>query len=231
MLTSILALPFFQATSTKLPLDREVVNVTSMADLPSAGPYAFTLNDVNRLTSLRRNPFWTRGPGRTAPRNLAGVDLSWNLNEQAAFELVEANQFDEGPLPAAEVQGVANRYGVNRARFWVKPLGCLGQFALNTHRGLFKDNAPLRRAVNWAIDRTDFLANASPYAMTPWTHLIPPGFPGSITKRALQPYPVRADIDKARQIAAGHLRRWERRARVPRRRPPQRSGSSSCAAI
>jgi peptide/nickel transport system substrate-binding protein len=204
LLTSILALPFFQATSTKLPLDREVVDVATMADLPSAGPYTFAFNDVNRLTSLRRNPFWTRGPGRTAPRNLAGVDVSWNVNERAAFELVEANQLDEGPLPDDEVQGVANRYGVNRTRFWVKPLGCLGQIALNTHRGLFKDNAPLRRAVNWAIDRTDFLANATPYAMTPWTHLIPPGFPGSITKRALQPYPVRADINKARRIAAGH---------------------------
>ena len=93
-----------------------------MADLPSAGPYAFTLNDVNRLTSLRRNPYWTRGPGRTAPRNLQGVDLSWNLNEQVAFEMVKANQLDEGPIPAAEVQGVASQYGVNRSRFWVEPM-------------------------------------------------------------------------------------------------------------
>ena len=119
-LLSILAMPFFQATSTKLPIDREVSDVRSMADLPSAGPYAFTLNDVNRLTSLRRNPYWTRGAGRTAPRNLQGVDLSWNLNEQAAFEMVKANQLDEGPIPAAEVQGVASQYGVNRSRFWVE---------------------------------------------------------------------------------------------------------------
>ena len=203
-LVSTLTLPLFQATSTKLPLESEVVDVANMADLPSAGPYAFALNDVNRLTSLRRNPFWARGPGRTAPRNLAGVDVNWNLNEQAAFEMVKANQLDEGPLPAAEVQGVANQYGVNRSRFWVKPVGCLGQIALNTHRGLFKDNAPLRRAVNWAIDRTDYLANTGAYAMTPWTHLIPAGFPGSITKPALQPYGARADIEKARQIASGH---------------------------
>lgn len=144
------------------------------------------------------------GPRKEGPRNLDGVDVNWNLSEQQAFEMVEANQLDEGTLPAAEVQGVANRYGVNRTRFWVKPVGCLGWIELNNHRGLFKDNAPLRRAVNWAIDRTDFLANAGPYTMTPWTHVIPPGFPGSITKRALQPYGARADIDKARQIAAGH---------------------------
>jgi len=203
-LISILAMPFFQATSRRLPLDREVVDVRSMADLPSAGPYAFARNEPNRLTELRRNPFWKRGPGRTAPRNLAGVDVSWNLNEQAAFELVEANQLDEGPLPAAEVEGVARSYGINRTRFWVKPLGCVGVIALNTQQGLFKDNAPMRRAVNWAIDRTDYAASTSPYIWTPWTHLIPPGYPGSITKRALQPYGARANLEKAREIAAGH---------------------------
>jgi ABC-type transport system substrate-binding protein len=203
-LISILTMPFFQATSTRLPLDREVVNLTTMADLPSAGPYAFALNDPNRLTELRRNPFWARGPGRTAPRNLAGVDVNWNVNEQTAFDMVKANQLDEGPLPSAEVQGVADQYGVNRTRFWVKPVGCLGQIGLNTQHGLFKDNPALRQAVNWAIDRTDFVANASPYGMSPWTHLIPPGFPGSVMKRALQPYGIHSNIDKARQVAAGH---------------------------
>ena len=176
-----------------------------MSDLPTRRAiHVHPQRSSNRLTSLRRNPYWKRGPGRTAPRNLAGVDLQWNLNEQTAFEMVKANELDEGPLPAAEVQSVANQYGVNRTRFWVKPVGCVGWIALNTKQGLFKNNAPLRQAVNWAIDRTDFLSNASPYSMTPWTHLIPPGVPGSITKRALQPYGARADLNKARQIAAGH---------------------------
>jgi ABC-type oligopeptide transport system substrate-binding subunit len=205
-LISVLAMPFFQATSAKLPLDREVVDVRRMDDLPTAGPYTFALNDANRLTELRRNPYWKRGPGRTAPRNLDGVDLSWNLDEQVAFEMVKANQLDEGPLPSAEVQGVANQYGVNKTRFWVKPVSCLGWIPLNNRRGLFQDNAPMRRAVNWAIDRTDYLSNAAPYAMTPWTHFIPSGFPGSITKKSLQPYGARANIATARRIAAGHYR-------------------------
>jgi ABC-type transport system substrate-binding protein len=64
----------------------------------------------------------------------------------------------------------------------------------------------MRRAVNWAIDRTDYLEGSAPYAQTPWTHLIPPGFPGSITKPSLQPYGVRANIPKARRIAAGHYK-------------------------
>jgi ABC-type oligopeptide transport system substrate-binding subunit len=205
LLVSTLAMPFFQATSTKLPLDREVVSVRSTSDLPSAGPYAFTLNDVNRLTSLRRNPYWKQGPGRTAPRNLAGLDLQWNLNEQTAFEMVKANQLDEGPIPAAEVQNVASQYGVNRSRFWVEPSSsCIAEIAFNNSRGLFQNNVALRRAFNWALDRTDYAGGS--LTRTAWTHLLPPGYPGSITKPRLQPYAPTAKIEKARRIAAGHFK-------------------------
>jgi peptide/nickel transport system substrate-binding protein len=204
-LLSVLAMPFFQATSTKLPLDREVSDVTSMSDLPTAGPYAFTVNDVNRLMSLRRNPYWTPGPGRTAPRNLAGVDVYWNLDERTAFEQVRANQLDEGPIPAAEVQNVANQYGVNRSQFWVKPINsCIGLIAYNNSRGVFQGNAPLRKAFNWALDRTAY--DGPSFGRSPWTHLLPPGAPGSITKPRLQPYAPTANVEKAFELAAGHLR-------------------------
>ncbi len=126
-----ITMPFFQATSTKLPLSREVVYVDSADDLPSAGPYTYTRNDVNTLTSLRRNPFWTRGPGRKRPRNLTGVDILWNLNEQTAFNQVKTGELDQGPLPAAEVQSVASQYGVNKTRFWAKPQNCTGYLPLN----------------------------------------------------------------------------------------------------
>jgi ABC-type transport system substrate-binding protein len=205
-LLTALAMPFFQATSTKLPLDREVFDVRSTNDLPSAGPYAFALNDANRLTKLRQNPFWKQGPGRTAPRNLDGVDVSWNLNERAAFDMVNANQLDQGPIPAAEVQNVANRYGVNRSRFWVNASDCLGRLAFNNRSGLFHDNVAMRKAVNWALDRTDYVSSSAPYTLTPWTHFLMPGFPGSVTRPNLQPYGVRSSLEKARQIAAGHYK-------------------------
>jgi ABC-type transport system substrate-binding protein len=205
-LLTVLAMPFFQATSTKVPLDREVTDVRSMRDLPSAGPYAFVLNDVNRLTQLRRNPFWSRGAGRTAPRNLDGVDVNWNLNERTAFEMVQSNQLEQGPVPAAEVQNVANQYGVNRSRFWVKATDCLGRLGFNNRSGLFHNNVAMRKAVNWALDRTDYVSNSAPYSLTPWSHFLLPGFPGSVTRPNLQPYGVRSNLAKARQIAAGHYK-------------------------
>jgi peptide/nickel transport system substrate-binding protein len=196
-----ITMPFFQATSTKLPLNKEVVNVNNSGDLPSAGPYVVTRNDVNQLTSIRQNPNWKAGPGRNRPRNLTGLDLQWNLNEQTAFNQVKANQLDEGPLPAAEVQGVANQYGVNKSRFWTKPVNCTGYLPMNTANNLFKSNLPLRQAVNYAITRSTYVAQAGPYAGQPWTHLFNPGVPGwrntAIYKK---------NLTKAKQLASGHFK-------------------------
>jgi oligopeptide transport system substrate-binding protein len=198
-----ITMPFFQATSTKLPLEREVVAVGSMDDLPSAGPYVFTRNAVNRLTSIRRNPYWTRGPGRKRPRNVTGLDLQWNLNEETAYNQVLAGELDEGPLPASRVQEVANRFGVNKTRFWTEPVNCTGYLPMNMSRPLFKGNAALRRAINYVISRREYVAQAGPYAGQPWTRLFNPGVPGW-TK--VNPYPLDRDVPKARAMAAGHFR-------------------------
>jgi peptide/nickel transport system substrate-binding protein len=196
-----ITMPFFQATSSKLPLSKEVVNVNGPGDLPSAGPYMVTRNDVNQLTSLRQNPHWKVGPGRNRPRNLTGLDLQWNLNEQTAFNQVKANQLDEGPLPAAEVQGVANQYGVNKSRFWTKPVNCTGYLPMNTANNLFKSNLKLRQAVNYAVTRSTYVAQAGPYAGQPWTHLFNPGVPGWRNTTI-----YRKNLTKAKQLAAGHMK-------------------------
>jgi ABC-type transport system substrate-binding protein len=195
-----ITMPFFQATSSKLPLTKEVVNVSGN-NLPSAGPYYMSRNAPDELTSLRQNPNWKPGPGRNRPRNLTGLDLQWNLNEQTAFNQTKANQIDEGPLPAAEVQGVANQYGVNKSRFWTKPVNCTGYLPMNTANNLFKSNLPLRQAVNYAITRRSYVAQAGPYAGQAWTHLFNPGVPGwknvSIYKQ---------NLTKAKSLARGHMK-------------------------
>jgi peptide/nickel transport system substrate-binding protein len=186
-----LALPFFQATSLKLPLKTEVTT-----GYPSAGPYYFAKNVVNELTSLRRNPYWHGN----RPRHLAGVDVQWNLNEQAAYEATLVNRLDEGPIPAGEVEAAVKRFGVNKSRLWSKPVDCLGFIAFNNSSGIFAGNPALRRAVNWAINRRDY----SPALQgQPWTHLLSPLTPGL---SARHPYAPTANLAKARKLAAGHFR-------------------------
>jgi ABC-type oligopeptide transport system substrate-binding subunit len=190
-----LAMPFFQATSTKLPLKTEVTT-----GYPSAGPYYFAKNVVNELTSLRRNPYWHGD----RPRHLAGVDVQWNLDQQTAYQQTLANQLDEGPIPAAEATATAERFGVNKTRFWKMPINCMGFIPFNLDRGIFAKNPAMRKAVNWALDRTEYFSGN--FAITPWTHLLTPLTPGAVTAKNKQPYGVRANIAKARKLAAGHFR-------------------------
>ena len=196
-----ITMPFFQATSLKLPLTKEISTVTK-TNMPSAGPYYMTRNDPDRLTQIRQNPFWKKGPGRTRPRNLTGVDLQWNLNEQTLFNQTVANQIDEDPaMPAAEVAGIAKKYGVNKTRFWSKSQNCTGYLPMNTSRSLFGGNPNLRKAVNYVINRKDFVSQAGPYAGDPWTHIFNPGVPGwrnvSLYKR---------NLATAKKLAKGHFK-------------------------
>ena len=196
-----ITMPFFQATSSKLPLGKEVVNVNGN-NMPAAGPYYMSRNDVNQLTSLRQNKYYKAGPGRTRPHNLTGIDVQWNLNEQTAFQQTKANQLDEDPVtPPTEVQGVASQYGVNKSRFWTKPVNCTGYLPMNTANNLFKSNLPLRQAVNYAISRPPYVQQAGPYAGQPWTHLFNPGVPGW---RNVTLY--KKNLTKAKQLASGHMK-------------------------
>jgi len=195
---SKLAMPFFQATSARLPLGREVTGA-----YPSAGPYFFSRNGLDALTQLRRNPYY-RG-ART--HNLRGLDVRWNLGEEPAYQQVQAGSLDQGPLPAAHVREVAKAYGVNRTRFWKKPTSCLSFLAINDDRPLFRNNVALRRALSWVVNRRAYAGASGPYALTPWSHLLPPTSPGSVTPTRLQPYRGAPDLRKARRLAAGHLRR------------------------
>jgi ABC-type transport system substrate-binding protein len=191
-----ITMPFFQATSTKLPLTKEVVTVNSIKDMPSAGPYSYSRNEVNRLTSIRQNPFYRRGPGRLRPRNLTGLDVQWNLNEQTAFNQAKSGELDEVQPPPAEVEDLQKQYGVNRSRFHAKPQNCTGYLPMNTANALFKGNVKLRQAVNFAVNRRSYVLQAGPLAGDPWTHLLNPAVPG--WKRTTI-YPQ--NLTRARQLA------------------------------
>jgi ABC-type transport system substrate-binding protein len=100
---------------------------------------------------------------------------------------------------------VGQQYGVNKTRFWAMPQSCLGILAFNRANPLFGQSVALRKAVNWAVDRTAYAALAGPYAGTPWTHLLPPFFPGSIGKKRLQPYSAHPNLAKARKLAGAYV--------------------------
>jgi peptide/nickel transport system substrate-binding protein len=196
-----ITMPFFQATSTSLPLTKEIVTVSGQK-LPSAGPYYYSRNDVNRLTSLRRNPFYKKGPGRTRPHNLQGLDTLWNQNEATLYNQTKANQIDENnTISPDQIGGLKKTYKINKTRFWVQPQNCTGYLPLNMSNSLFKGNLKLRQAVNYVIDRKPYVGQAGPLAGNAWTHILNPNVPGWQNAKLYT-----KNVSKARSLAKGHMK-------------------------
>jgi ABC-type oligopeptide transport system substrate-binding subunit len=79
----------------------------------------------------------------------------------------------------------------------------LSAFVLNTSSPLFRGNVPLRRAINYAVDRMGFAGATDPGTRSTDQFLAPtlPGF------RDAHIYPLRGpDLAKARALARNHLR-------------------------
>jgi ABC-type transport system substrate-binding protein len=196
-----ITMPFFQATSTSLPLTKEVVTVKGN-NLPSAGPYYYSRNNVDVETSIKKNPFYKAGPGRHRPHNLSELDVLWNQNEQTLFNQTKANQIDENEtLPPDQVTGVKNQYGLNKSRFWAEPQNCTGYLPMNMSRAPFQNNLALRQAVNYAIERSAYVGQAGPYAGGAWTHILNSNVPGAQSKTIIYKH----DLSKAKSLANGHL--------------------------
>jgi len=74
--------------------------------------------------------------------------------------------FLPGPRSEESVE-LARRYGVNKSQFLVVPGNALRVFVINTSRPLFRNNVPLRQAVNFAVDREALVREAGPRQETP----------------------------------------------------------------
>ena len=114
-------------------------------------------------------------------------------------------------MPAAEVQSVGQE--VRRQQ---EPL--LDE-ARQLHRlpadrtrlaSLFKGNLNLRQAINYAIDRKDYVSQAGPFAGQPWTHIFNPGVPGWTNV-----YDVQAERDQGEEAGQGSLQERQDQRRLP----------------
>ena len=77
-------------------------------------------------------------------------------------------------------------------------------FVLNTSRPLFRNNAKLRQAVNFAVDRKALTRELGPLAGTPTDQYLSPSQPGYKDERI---YPLKGpDLRRARALAKGNTR-------------------------
>ena len=185
----------FCAVPPTLPADPEGV-----ATFAAAGPYYVAEHVRARRLVLKKNPFY----GGRRPRHVDRFRIDGQVDSfDDVLNRVEQGQADWGFAPTAVHLGPgrdpAEKYGVNRSRFWLKPGLALRHYPLNTSRPLFQD-ARLRRAVNYVIDRAAVRAQfGGPRESRLTDHYLPPGIPGYEAAR-LYPHNLRV----AKKLARGH---------------------------
>ncbi|MDQ4029766.1 MAG: ABC transporter substrate-binding protein [Actinomycetota bacterium] len=196
-----ITMPFFQAMDqTTLPRSKKVNSVANRNDLATAGPYYISFREPNRTVIMSRNPFY-RG---NRPRNADRFEFRANVDPEASYRQIVAGEVDTAfSLPPTAPSELAQQHGVNRGRFRVEPLNCVRYLALNTARPLFRNNIPLRKAVNFAISRTAMNQQYGAFAGRPHDQVLPPGFPGY---RNVNLYPATPNMNRARQLARGNTR-------------------------
>jgi oligopeptide transport system substrate-binding protein len=187
-LLSRLAMPFFCAVPASTP---SVLSDT----IPSAGPYYVSSADLNGLTVLKPNPFYT---GKR-PRHWSEIDVrAFQDGATTESQLVSGTvdwAFDGLPI---------NDYGsfaaAHPGQLFVNPSLTTQYFILRSTRPLMSD-PNMRKAFNLAIDRNALSQAAGAFSATPTDQVIPPGVPGF---RDANIFPFGGDLAAARALAAPH---------------------------
>ena len=188
------------AVPPSLPTDPE----GARAPLPSPAPYYVAEYVPGDRLVLARNRFYRGERQHHVERFVADLSVIANV----IIDDVASSKLDFGSINYGErAAELRQRYGVNRSQgqFYVQPGTSVGMFVLNVNGPLFKNNAKLRQAVNFAVDR-----NALAYERDP-------SFPGTLTDQYLSPnqpgfrdehiYPLKGpDLPKARALAQGRTR-------------------------
>jgi YVTN family beta-propeller protein len=198
-----ISMPVFAAVPDDTPI------VAGLPKLASAGPYYVSSFDKDEGALLKRNPNY-HGSRPQRPRR---IRITFGRGRRQALADVESGDADYAPVTAdspvkpLEAAPYRRRYGPGseaatsgKQRYFINPTLWLDSITLNTSRPLFASSR-MRRAVNYAIDRTalarqggvNFLLPARPT-----DQYLPAGMPGFTDARI---YPFRPNLEKARRLA------------------------------
>jgi peptide/nickel transport system substrate-binding protein len=192
------SMPFFCAVPPNLPADPE-----GRGAFPGSGPYYVDEYRPGQRIVIKGNRYY-----RGARRHHVGgfsVDLT-AASPQEVLDRIENGSADWGivppPLYFVPERRLIEKYGLNKGQFYVRPGFTFRGFVLNTSSPIFRGNLPLRKAVNFAIDRKVFGPGSLGARLT--DQVLPPSLPGFVDAKI---YPLREpNLAKARQLASGHLR-------------------------
>jgi peptide/nickel transport system substrate-binding protein len=166
--------------------------------IPMAGPYyiasATALGGTGTVV-LKQNPDY----GGSRPYHLSEIDLTLGTDPTTSISRIAdgSADYDAGNLDPRLLRTLEARHRLGTAQLSVHPDLELLFLALNTRRPLFQ-NARLRKAVNFAVDRADILSRTGLYGKAT-DQILPTAMPGY---RNVKIYPLaRPDLRSARRLA------------------------------
>jgi ABC-type oligopeptide transport system substrate-binding subunit len=188
------AMPFFCAVPTNLAHDPNGVLAP-----PSAGPYYIADRTPNKSITIKKNPYYK---GKR-PHNLSQINYVIGNSLAATYLRVQqgASDYAAQGIPPASYAEAAQKFGVNKGQFWVKPQLGTNYLAFNHDRPLFKGakGTALAKAINYAIDRKAMLAQGGYLAGKRTDQILPPGLAGF---RDANLYPLKGpDLNTAKKWA------------------------------
>ena len=168
-----LAMPFFCPILPDTPVDPAGID-----NPPGSGPYYVAERVDNHRTVLERNPFY-RGD---RPANVDRIVWTPGVTLDACLQAVEDDRADfcgGAGAPPTAYRALGERYAVNEAggRLFVKQTPAIWFLAFNHNRPAFRGagQIPLKKAINYAIDRPA-MARAFGYLAGKRTdQMLPPG--------------------------------------------------------
>jgi oligopeptide transport system substrate-binding protein len=191
-LVSALAMNWFTATDPATPYSEQDVNT-----VVGAGPYYISSREVGRTLVLDRNKNY-KG---SRPANPDRIVVTVGGESNQSILQVKAGQADYEPLvPAAAAGALAEEFGLNKGRFFVKPTSVTSYWALNSLAGQPLANVKLRQAINWAIDRPAQVRVAGKFGGRRTSQILPPAMPGFLKSNNIYAYNG-ANVAKAKAVA------------------------------
>jgi len=194
-----LALPYACPVPLGFP-----INPAGEPLMVGSGPYRVASRVPGSQVVIERNPNY-RG---SRPQRIARMVMTVNGDVQADIQAVEQGQADVlgAELEFEDRDRLAGVYGVNQKQLF-KIRGTIVYFlALNTSSPLFKDNVPLRKAVNLVLDRAEIVKASPgwPLSQEATDQIMPRWVPGWTDYHA---YPLTGpNLPQASRLAAGNVR-------------------------
>jgi len=186
--TALLTMPFFCPILPNTPIAPQGIN-----DPPGSGPYYVAERIVNRRIVLKRNPYYRGG----RPANVDQVVWTVGETSETCLRAAEHDRVDQCWPPGRAQRRLAEQYGINRpgGQFLVTPTLKTFYIAFNHDRPAFKGagQIPLKKAINYAVDRVALSRAGAYVADLPTDQMLPPelGRDDSI-------YPLKANPATAR---------------------------------